>query len=238
VIVFALGVSLLALGQTDEAAPAAEPATAPAEAPAPKPKPAAAPAPAPDTLKHISTSDELQREVSRIKKLSPDRAEEAMKDLVKHMPQSADAVKKMGALSDMEMPEVKNFADLPEADQAKYFAREFFSLLLAGDARRVVTLCGYPFQLEDRRLASADELFGELLKNLRSKRTDLLTLYDVEMLTPADMEKKYGKPPARLRDLQWHGQHTWIAVGNVSGHAAVAVVKLDALRWTVIGYHD
>jgi hypothetical protein len=102
----------------------------------------------------------------------------------------------------------------------------------------VVALSGFPFQLEDRRLATPEELFGELLKNLRSKRTDLLTLYDVEILSPADMEKKYGKPPSRLRDLQWHGQHTWVAVGNVSGHAAVAVVKLDSLRWTVVGYHD
>jgi hypothetical protein len=52
------------------------------------------------------------------------------------------------------------------------------------------------------------------------------------------MEKKYGKPPARLNNLQWRGQHTWIAVGNLSGHAAVAVLRLDGQRWNVIGYHD
>ena len=84
-----------------------------------------------------------------------------------------------------------------------------------------------------------DELHKEWLKNLRSKRTDLLTLYDVEVLTAAEMEKKYGRPPARLNAMPWKAPKTLIAIGNLSGHAAVAIFRLHPTgRWQLVGYHD
>lgn len=227
-----LSATLIVLAQAEAEPP-------PAEAPAPPPAAEKAAAPdQPAPLPHVAvpqqrSPQQLQRDLEKIKKMDPQDATEAMKNLAHHLPQGPS---KPGEV--VIMPDIRNFNTLPEQDQAKYFARDFFSTLLAGDARKVVGDCGFPFQLEDRRLATPEELFGELLKNLRAKRTDLLTLYDVELLSPADMEKKYGKPPSRLNNLNWRGAHTWVAVGNLSGHAAVAVVRLDGSRWNVIGYHD
>jgi hypothetical protein len=115
-----------------------------------------------------------------------------------------------------------------------------FNDLISGDARGLVLLSGYPFQLEDRRLEMPDELHKEWLKNLRSKRTDLLTLYDLEVLTPSEMEKKYGKPPARLGSLPLRAPRTYVVVANLSGHAAIAVFRpgTNALAWQMVSYHD
>ncbi|MBL8953501.1 MAG: hypothetical protein JNK82_22185 [Myxococcaceae bacterium] len=136
------------------------------------------------------------------------------------------------------LPEVKDFAQLPEPEQVKYSAREFFTQLIAGDARNITNTCALPFQLEERRLQTPEELFQEWLRNLRAKRTDLLTLYDIEVLTPAEMEKKYGAPPKRLQALPWRGQKTYVAIANLSGHAAIAVFRQTGLMWAVVGYAD
>ncbi|MBK7860752.1 MAG: hypothetical protein IPJ65_19545 [Archangiaceae bacterium] len=133
---------------------------------------------------------------------------------------------------------MKDYSQLPEVEQVKYSAREFFTQLIAGDARNITQSCAFPFQLEERKLQNPDELFQEWLRNLRAKRTDLLTLYDIEVLSPADMEKKYGKPPARLANLPWRNPKTYVAVANLSGHAAVAVFKNTGTAWAVVGYAD
>ncbi len=126
----------------------------------------------------------------------------------------------------------------PEAQAALATARTFFAGLAAADARAAAAVSTFPFQLDEKRLASSDDLVQELLKDLRDKRTDLVTLYGIEMLTPADMEKKYGKPPARLVNFPWKTPGTWIAVANLSGHAAVALLRPGAGGWRVAGYHD
>ncbi len=92
--------------------------------------------------------------------------------------------------------------------------------------------------LEDRRFDTEDELFAVWLKNLREKRTDLLTLYGLEVLTPADMEKKYGKPPARLAQFPYKAARSYVVVGNLSGHAAVVVFRQVGTRWKAAAYHD
>lgn len=117
-------------------------------------------------------------------------------------------------------------------------ARVFFANLLLGDARSLVEQATYPFQMEDRKLNTEDELLQEWLKQLRQKRTDLLTLYGIEVLTPAEMEKKYGKPPARLSAFANRGPKTYLAVANISGHAAIALYKEVGPAWRVAGYHD
>lgn len=152
---------------------------------------------------------------------------------VKHpQPEAPDRVDNPAA-------QVLKMATLTEPEQVRYLARYVFNSIISGDARGLVLQSAYPFQLEDRRLEMPEELHKEWLKNLRSKRTDLLTLYDIEVLTPAEMEKKYGRPPARLAALPWKAPKTMIAVGNLSGHAAVAVFRgLPSGHWQLVGYHD
>ena len=75
-------------------------------------------------------------------------------------------------------------------------------------------------------------------RSLRSRRTDLLKLYSVEILTPAEMEKKYGKPPARLSAWPLKSGTTFVAVANLSGHAAIVLLRQAGAAWQVVGFHD
>ncbi len=234
--------SLLALTAAlvlSQAEPAAEPAAEPPAATSP----AAAPAEPTPTVRspRAPSPEELQRQLDRIRKLPPADSSEAAQDLSHRLPEPASPGGAGGGHGHAEPadPLALKVGALTEAEQVKYTARAVFNSLIAGDARSLVLQSGYPFQLEDRRLEMPEELHKEWLKNLRSKRTDLLTLYDVEVLTPAEMEKKYGRPPARLAALPWKAPRTMIAIGNLSGHAAVAVFRAHASgRWQLVGYHD
>src|SRR5688572_32603753 len=62
--------------------------------------------------------------------------------------------------------------------------RRFFERLIAGDVRGASELCAVPFALDQRTVDSADELRRVWVDLLREKRSDLLTLYGVEILTP------------------------------------------------------
>ncbi len=93
--------------------------------------------------------------------------------------------------------------------------------------------------LEDKKINTPDELYEELTRQLRHKRTDMLTLYGIEILSPSDMEKKYGKPPARLSNFPIHGAgKTFVTVANLSGHGAVAAYRQVGTDWRMVGYHD
>lgn len=136
--------------------------------------------------------------------------------------------------------EVAPLASRPEPDQVRYFARAWFQALISGDARLATSMSAMPFQFEERTVRTPDDLKAEWLKTLRSRRVDLLELYDLEVLTPVEMEKKYGKPPARLSGLHWRDPKTYVVVGNLSGRAAVVVFRAvpAGFGWQAVGYHD
>lgn len=230
-ITIALAALLGQAGSTGEAAPTDDAAPAPAPA---------APSRADEPLRGPNP-DQLQRQIEKMRAMNPEDAAKAAADLANRMPKvSPESFTKSPTLAGPTavIPEVKDYSTLPETEQVKYSAREFFTQLIAGDARNITNNCGLPFQLEERRLQTPEELFQEWLRNLRAKRTDLLTLYDIEVLAPADMEKKYGKPPQRLSQLPWRGQKTYVAVANLSGHAAIAVFRQAGASWVVVGYAD
>jgi hypothetical protein len=110
-------------------------------------------------------------------------------------------------------------------ERVKSEARFILENLLTGDARRATSELIYPFQLEDKKYGTPEELVAAWVKQLRAKRTDLITLYDIEVLPLADMEKKYGKPPARLGLGNLKDPDVYAAVGNLSGHAAVLLFR-------------
>lgn len=185
-----------------------------------------------------ATIEEVNRQLERIKKLQPNDLSNAIDQYRKLGPNSI-AQPAPNPAENPEPPQPYGLM-LSDPDQVKALAHSFFNDVISGDARSIVLHSGYPFYLEDRRLELPDELHDEWLKNLRSKRTDLLTLYDIEVLTPQEMEKKYGKPPARLKSLPWNSGHTFIAVGNLSGHACIAVYRESngPHRWQIVGYTD
>ncbi|RKH56848.1 hypothetical protein D7X96_38935, partial [Corallococcus interemptor] len=119
-------------------------------------------------------------------------------------------------------------------------ARFLFQSLLTGDVRSASAELTYPFQLEDKRFNTPEELVQAWVKQLRARRTDLVTLYDIEVLPMAEMEKKYGKPPARLGLDPRALKDTWAAVGNLSGHAAIFLFRGNPtnLSWHAFAYTD
>ncbi|HEX5749145.1 MAG TPA: hypothetical protein VFZ09_23080 [Archangium sp.] len=123
-------------------------------------------------------------------------------------------------------------------EQVRDEARYLVGYLLTGDVRSTVPMLSFPFQLEERRFDAPEPLVVTWVKELRNKRTDLVTLYDVEVLPYAEMEKKYGKPPARLGINIPRGTEVYAAVANLSGHAAVLLYRQDGEGWKAFAYTD
>jgi len=117
-------------------------------------------------------------------------------------------------------------------------ARSYFSDLLSARLRELVEQSELPFYLEGRKINTADDLFQEWSRNLTGKRLELVTLYGIEVLTPAEMESKYGPPPARLSSWPWKNANTYLAVANLSGRAAVVLFHRSAKGWRAVAYHD
>ncbi|MBU8897431.1 hypothetical protein DRW03_29400 [Corallococcus sp. H22C18031201] len=132
--------------------------------------------------------------------------------------------------------------ETPEPDDAqteiRQEARFLFQSLLSGDVRNAAAELMYPFQLEDKHIGTPEELVQAWVKQIRLKRTDLVTLYDIEVMPLADMEKKHGKAPARLGlDLR-NTKDVWVAVGNLSGHAAIFLFRDGGDQWRAFAYTD
>ncbi len=117
-------------------------------------------------------------------------------------------------------------------------ARYLLSSLLSGDVRSIAPSLSYPFQLEERRFDTPESLVVTWIKQLRQKRTDLITLYDIEVLPYAELEKKYGKPPARLGAVIPRGTDVYAAVANLSGRAAIVLYRDTGEGWSAFAYTD
>ena len=118
-------------------------------------------------------------------------------------------------------------------------AREVFRALLAGDAQAVADRSALPFVLENRTFREPEPLLEEWLRQLGARRTDLLVLNGIEVLTPEEMAARFGAPPARLQSFPWRTRGALIVIGNLSGHSAVAVFRsVKKGDWRLIAYHD
>jgi hypothetical protein len=230
-LVLRLGVGL-ALAQ------APSPTARPAEA-APTPGVEGSQAPGAPGLDPVPSSirrqaDELARAAAKLKELQGAEREKAAEELRKR----AAAFIGNPVVPPREF-DLAAFYTLTDAEQALVVSRAFFEALVTGDAGRVTEFAGLPFMLEDRRIERPDELRSTWAKHLRSKRTDLVTLYGVEVFTPAELEKKHGPPPARLRGWTWRsGGPVFMAVANLSGRAAVVQLRPAGGTWQIVAYHD
>ncbi len=218
------------LAQAPEAEPPAEPAAAPAEAvKAADPAQPAAPAP-PAKPKAADDAAALMRKALQLPAAEQPKAIQDVRAKFTAAP--------VNPVLPPDEFDLEPWAHLAPADQAKVTARAFMGALLAANPKELVAMSGLPFLMEDRRLDRADELRAEWAKVLHGRRTDLLTLYDIEVLSPADMEKRFGKIPPRLSKWDLRVPNTSLAVCNLSGHAAVLLLRQVGLAWQVIGYHD
>lgn len=134
--------------------------------------------------------------------------------------------------------DLDRYLALEPAQQVEVVARGFLSDLIGGETSRLVRRAGYPFFIESKRIDKPEELTEAWARTIRTRRTDLLALYSVEALTPAEMEKKYGKAPARLNGWNPRSGQSYFAVANLSGHAAVLLLRQAGAAWQVVGFSD
>jgi hypothetical protein len=212
-------------------APEGEGAPAPAEPPAAAPTEPSAPAPAGPVRN--KAADDVLRAAKKLQELPPEARKQALDELQAQYGQ-AD----VNPVLPPRGWAVEKFMELTPADQARVVARRWLEDLISGDGRALVAASGLPFFMEDRRVERVDELRNEWSRALRSRRTDLLTLYSLEVLTPADMEKKYGRAPQRLSRWDTRGPNCFFVVANLSGHATVLLLRQSGIAWQVLGFHD
>lgn len=224
----------LALSQDPAEAPPPEATPAPETAPAPgaEGEPAAAPV-APSGPARPKGADEVKALVAKLPNMKPEERAAAIEQISKMFGQvESNPVLPTGDI------DLDKYLGLKPEEQAEVVARGFFTDLIAADTARLLSRAGYPFFLEARRVDRAEELRTQWGKSLRSRRADLLKLYSVEIFQPADMEKKYGKPPPRLSSWPWRQPNTLVAVGNLSGHATIVLLHQVGAAWQVVGFHD
>ena len=178
-------------------------------------------------------ADEVNKLIAKLPNMKPEERAAAIEQISKAFGQVESNPVLPGADVDLD-----KYLGLKPEEQAEVVARGFFTDLIAADTARLVARAGYPFYLEARRVDRAEELRTHWGKSLRTRRADLLKLYSVEVFLPADIEKKYGKPPARLSSWAWRQPNTYVAVGNLSGHATILLLHQVGAAWQVIGFHD
>ncbi len=216
-----------------EAAPApAEAAPAPAEATPPAPQPARqAPAPKPTQAAPTPTP------APQAPAPTPVKPPAATSQPAPAAPVPPPAV---AAPAPVPTPPPPAQPATPDAlrDSLRTEARYLFTYLLSGDVRGAIPLLTFPFQLEERRFDAPEALIASWVKQLRQKRIDLITLYDVEVLSLAELEQKYGKPPARLGAFVPRGIEVYAAVANLSGRPAVVLYRQTPEGWHAFAYTD
>lgn len=231
VAAFALALTL----SQDPEPGAVDPAPAPAAAPEngnPTGDTPAAPA-APVGPPRPKGADDVMAMLKKLPNMTPDERAVALQNIQKQFGQTeSNPVLPTGDI------DFEKYLELPPQQQAEVVARGFFTDLISSDTNRLVARAGYPFFMEARRIDRPEELRAQWAKALRSRRTDLLKLYSVEVLTPADMEKKYGKPPQRLSGWNTRSGTTFLVVANLSGHAAILLLRQAGAAWQVVGFHD
>ncbi len=213
----------------------------PAGDPAAAPPPPAVVASAPDASVPAAAqvapkqkgTEEVQRLIRRLPELQGDELKKAIAEIQKQYGGSD-----YSPILPPEDLDLTRFSSLSPADQVRVTARHFFNDVLAADASGMLSHCGFPFMLEDRRVERPDDLRNDWQKSLRGRRTDLLKFYGVEVLNPQEIEKKYGGPPRRLQGWNWRSPNTFFAVANLSGHAAIIMLRQAGAAWQVIAYHD
>lgn len=220
----------LALSQEPGAAPAPAPAAGAAVATG---EAAATPASASPSLGRPKGAEEVSKLVARLSAMKPEERAATLERLA----QQFGTLDTNPVLPTADI-DLEKYLGLEPAKQVEVVARGFFLDLVGGDAARLVARAGYPFYLEGRRIDRAEELKTLWGLSLRSRRADLLKLYGIEVLLPAEMEKKHGKPPQRLSAWSWRGPNTYVAVGNLSGHPAVLLLRQAGVAWQVVGFHD
>ncbi|HZH03921.1 MAG TPA: hypothetical protein VEY30_09065 [Myxococcaceae bacterium] len=137
-------------------------------------------------------------------------------------------------------PSLGQPARRPDAAHAKpeEAATAFFHHLVTRNASALARSAALPFSIEGRPLTTEQAVLSFWQRELGGRSPPESALGQMEILTPAQMESKYGPPPPRLSSFPWKQPKTVIAVARLSGHAAVLLLRQDGAGYVPTGYHD
>jgi hypothetical protein len=108
--------------------------------------------------------------------------------------------------------------------------------LLAGDVDALTMLTPNGFAFDGRPVWNSQDARAEWVRALEQRSLAGVQLYGVEVLPYDEMVKRYGKPPARLSQMNLMG--TEVAVVNLGGRAMLVIFKKHGEGWTPIGVSD
>ena len=123
-----------------------------------------------------------------------------------------------------------------DSDDLATVARAFFTKLLKRDPDGASAYCKPPFYFEGKAANNPDDVRRRWAAALNSRPVERFTLYGIDVMTPEEMEAKYGKPPEKLSG--WPMRGGMITVANLSGQAAVVLWKKNGTTWSAVAYHD
>jgi hypothetical protein len=133
-----------------------------------------------------------------------------------------------------------NPSDVPDGGAVpadpKDIAVSFARGLLAGDADALTKLTPPGFAFDGRVVWNAADVRSEWLHALEQRPLAGVQIYGVDVLPYDEMLKRYGKPPARLSQMNLAG--TRIAVVDLGGRALLVIFKKKGDGWAAIGVSD
>ncbi|MFN0061780.1 MAG: hypothetical protein ACKVPX_04595 [Myxococcaceae bacterium] len=104
-------------------------------------------------------------------------------------------------------------------------AKQFLKALIARDLVMLASFSQTPFYIEGQRYNSPTTAATALKQAMEENPGASWELLDLEILSPSEMRKKYGPPPKRLAHLPWNAPDSVIAVANLSGRAAILILR-------------
>jgi hypothetical protein len=115
-------------------------------------------------------------------------------------------------------------------------AARFFEALLAGRAADLAALSSPGFSFDGRAARGADEVRARWSEAVARHGGAALAVLDLELLTAAEAQARFGKPPRRVAGLLQPG--TWVAVASLSGRPTFVFLARQGGTWLAIGLHD
>lgn len=119
---------------------------------------------------------------------------------------------------------------------AKLVARGFFAALLGGDVEAALPLCAARVDFDGTTAAGADAVRARLMQVSARARTSQLRLRRLVVLSRAEMSRRFGAPPARVRRTARRGQY--FALASFGGRGAVAVLSRAGRFFRVMALTD
>lgn len=131
---------------------------------------------------------------------------------------------------------VSSSAYAAEPSLPELTARAFFSAVLRADIDGAARLCADPVNFDGESASKRAQILNKLRQMSDRARTKRLRIRALQVLTTAEMTKRFGKPPRRLRKSV--GSRDLIALVAFDKRGAIAVLRKTRGVWRVHAVSD